>query len=135
MSENKKVFPRKVKVVAADNGYLVTVGCYLFVVEGDSKNLIGDLKRYLECDKTIAEKYGYKGGDIFFSENIMDEEECEKEKCCTHRSPAFNYIRKCSNRLISCIYYAGNGIIEVDMEKETVMVKQKKFENPKVEDI
>lgn len=133
MSENK-IFPRAVKVIPADNGYLVKVGCCLFVIEGNSKNITEDLKRYLDCDETIIKKFGHKEPNAFLRGNDDEEELCEKKCINEVRSPAFDYIRKSGN-LISCIYKAENGKIEVNMENKTVLVYQKSFDDPKEVDI
>ena len=45
--ENRK-WPREVRILTADNGHLILVGCRKFVHEGGADTLTGDLQKYLD---------------------------------------------------------------------------------------
>lgn len=129
-TEEIKNFPKNVNLIAADNGYLVEIGCQLFVVEGSTSELVRDLEKYLNCDGDIIKKFLYKGDDVFHlpRETRMVEACMEKPyKKASKSSPAFEYLKDTDSKasLITSTFSATNGTITVNYEDKTVTITQK----------
>ncbi len=122
-------YPQDVNIIAANNGYILKIGCQHFVHEGDGEHFVKDLQKYLGGDNDIVKQYGYEGGSAFVSDDCQEAEMAEsgKPKSANVHCPAFSYLSRndCSVRKIREIFDVRNGTIIVNHEDETVIVTQK----------
>ena len=136
---DKIKFPFNVEIIAADNGYIVKVGCSYFAHEGDSQSLTADLQKYLNCDESILKLYDYHGdGDGAFRTSDGEvaarlADKCDDEdKDDRPLSPAFSFITsEKQNQMtkISETFKVTNGVVTIDYRSRKVTVHQRTFDN------
>ena len=129
MSDTKKQFPRPVQLISADNGYVLLIGCSLFVCEGSPEDLTKDLQKYLECSEEVVRDYLYTGIGAFLEEEAAAEPAAEEVSKVGYKfpSPAFEYLNSNSNTLgykVKEVWKATNGTITLDFRHYTAIVKQ-----------
>lgn len=120
--EEQKKYVRPLEIFPADNGFLIEVGCSLFVCEGDSEKLATDLKDYLDLNEEVFKRYQYSGDSYLYR---CDELRACEAKCgYSSLSPAFDKLQKGSNLLVKAVYKAHNGTITLDYETQTAIVSE-----------
>jgi len=125
METDEKMWPRETRILMADNGFVIVIGCQKYVHEGTAESLTEDLRKYLSRDHGILTMYGYVGDSAFVSGHgeLALEEKCPQ---ACYLSPAFGHAQ---NNLtpVTATYKLNNGTLTLDYEKGTAKVFQTRF--------
>jgi len=122
--EKKVVWPRDTQITAADNGFVLLIGCQKYVHEGTAETLMEDLQRYFSLDETIAKKYGYNGSQAFLGPAIPMAEDATPIGMPYDASPVFHYAQRALTPDLA-VYSVNNGTITLDHKKGTAVVSQR----------
>jgi len=138
--DKSKFYARDFRVIPANNGFIIQLGCKHLVKEGSKEDLFEDLGKYLDLDEEIVNKYKYTGGDAFFHLEPCPAEcsEGEPKDSREESSAAYSYLRsddKSSGLTKTLtVYEVFNGLITVDHRKRTAIVRENGLDNNTPED-